>query len=274
MDQLIRQLEEKVNSLIKELNAAKQETKKLRQQLDTVIHSEHHELTDKSKDFPATDQLQMYIDDSLDLSIASKKAKKTKVKSNHQQGQLSFDLLPEEETTETPIMAKNIDNKTEPTDSTSSPSTPEKKASLTKNQKNNRRLIKLLEERYPKTFNWHNPKPLKIGIDKEMQVDDELTPGKLKRALAAYTRSDRYKKCLLTNNVRIDLEGRKVAQELPSNPNSPSKKTTKRTSDKKPQPKIKQRKNQQAQTVNLDGYSQEERMKIKLEQLITSRQAK
>lgn len=101
MDHLIKQLEAKVNSLIAELETAKQEAQTLRQQLKTIISSEHHELPDKSNSIPATDQLQMYIDDSLDLSISSlsnattikkKQLKADKKQSNNPQNQLSFDL--------------------------------------------------------------------------------------------------------------------------------------------------------------------------------------
>ncbi|TBR37698.1 hypothetical protein CBF23_013910 [Marinomonas agarivorans] len=105
MDHLIKKLENKIHSLVNELADAKEEIKTLRQQLNTVISSEHHELIDKSQDFPATDQLQIYIDDSLDLSISSlspepsikkKKMKSEKKQSNDQQNQLSFDLTPNE----------------------------------------------------------------------------------------------------------------------------------------------------------------------------------
>lgn len=145
---------------------------------------------------------------------------------------------------------------------------PDKKKTLTKTQKNNRRLIKLLEERYPKTFNWHNPKPLKIGIDKEIQLDETLTQGKLKRALAAYTRSTRYKKCLENNTARIDLDGKRVKDQtthkkkpIPNKKDTAANKKTNRTTEKQDDQK-------------LAGYSQEERLKIKLEQLITANKAK
>lgn len=90
MDQLIEQLEQKIAYLVKELNAAKKEAETLRHQLTTVINSEHHQLDDNSKIFPSTNQLQMYIDDSLDISISEKKPQdKSKARTT---GQLTFDL--------------------------------------------------------------------------------------------------------------------------------------------------------------------------------------
>lgn len=136
------------------------------------------------------------------------------------------------------------------------------KKTLTKTQKNNRRLIKLLEERYPKTFNWNDPQPLKIGIDKEIATDEELTESKLKRALAAYTHSNRYKKCLKVHSHRVDLQGNKEKAKpqdkkqgkAPQKRSQPVK-NKKTDSKKKPQDKY-------------ANYSAEERMKMKLEQLV------
>lgn len=140
----------------------------------------------------------------------------------------------------------------------------------TKTQKNNRRLIKLLEERYPKAFNWNDPKPLKIGIDKDMQLDEELSASKLKRALAAYTRSHRYKKCLEKHAVRIDLEGQPAGSEhlTPKQPEPKSiKKKPSNTLNKEKKAKNKKpSKNKEMDT----NYSKEERMKMKLEQLIAN----
>ncbi|TBR37697.1 hypothetical protein CBF23_013905 [Marinomonas agarivorans] len=160
----------------------------------------------------------------------------------------------------------------EPTDMDTTPTEAPPKKSLTKTQKNNRRLIKLLEDRYPQTFNWQNPKPLKIGIDKEIQLDETLTQGKLKRALAAYTRSNRYKKCLESHSERIDLEGKRVkdqsTKKFTHSKTVPNKKTTVKK-DKKPS-----KATQKTPLDSFSGYSKEERLKLKLEQLITANKPK
>lgn len=91
MDQLIRQLERKIASLVEELATAKKDIETLRKQLDVVISSENHEIPD-AKDAPATDQLQIYIDDSLDLSISSSTVSKATPKKQENTDQLSFDL--------------------------------------------------------------------------------------------------------------------------------------------------------------------------------------
>jgi len=92
MDQLIRQLEKKVISLIAELATAKKDIDTLRNQLSVVLRSENHELNDHSQNLHSKDQLQVYIDDSLDLSISSKKVE-TQLQNNKQKAnQLSFDL--------------------------------------------------------------------------------------------------------------------------------------------------------------------------------------
>ncbi|ADZ89939.1 hypothetical protein GV054_03355 [Marinomonas mediterranea] len=163
--------------------------------------------------------------------------------------------------------------------------TPEQKKRQ-KNQKNNRRLIKMLEDRYPKAFDWNNPKPLKVGIDKDMELDEQFNASKQKRALAAYTRSDRYKKCLLSGQPRIDLEGVAVSDE----PALPEAARPKKAVSEKPMPKAKKtfgrpsNGNQQnkpkpkaarpapkarKEDDSYNNMSAEERMKAKLEKLLS-----
>jgi len=118
----------------------------------------------------------------------------------------------------------------------------------------------LLESRYPKAFNWSNPKPLKIGIDQDITLDEELTRSKLKRALAAYTRSNRYKKCLKKTSDRIGLDGQ------PIKPNK-----SKNNKAQKIQNEPIKIPNTSSKTANdNDEYqdlSSEERMKLKLAKL-------
>ena len=254
------------------------------------------------------DQLQLYIEDSLDLLNPSQ----NKSADTDLDNQLSFDLLHQEqgtgtnadheETKESPMtteqnLTPNADEQetattTEVEQTSAAPATsntPEKPALSAeekrrqKNQKNNRRLIRMLEERYPKAFDWNNPRPLKVGIDKDMTLDEEFNESKQKRAMAAYTRSDRYKKCLLSGQPRIDLEGVAVSNE-PALPNA-----KKPNEQKKPMPKGK-RPNQAAQhkgkgkdqngrpqrkpkaepksDPQFDNLSPAERMQAKLAQLL------
>jgi len=144
-----------------------------------------------------------------------------------------------------------------------------------KNKQNNLKLIQLLEKKYPKAFNWNNPSPLKIGIDKEMQIDEELTESKLKRALAAYTRSDRYKKSLAKQKIRIDLNGKPVLPKKVTN----RPKDTKPSNNKSQQPPSKgpfkqketKAKETKAETSQHDGLSDEERMQKKLALLLAKK---
>ncbi|MGB0941295.1 MAG: hypothetical protein ACPGUE_02785, partial [Marinomonas sp.] len=70
MDQLITQLEQKISSLVNQLNSAKQEISQLRSQLaqEPQQTSAVDPLISSMEGLPAADQLQLYIADSLDLS--------------------------------------------------------------------------------------------------------------------------------------------------------------------------------------------------------------
>ena len=314
MEQLITKLEARINWLIKQLENANEEIQKLKEQNDSPIeYSASMDLLQHMAGRSTEDQLQLYIEDSLDL-LNDTPVTKQAIKSNAVEYQLNFDLLHEHDadssstttttteqidymTTQQPELnglqeddkLVDIDTSVEASDSTTETATltPEQRKRQ-KNQKNNRRLIKMLEDRYPKAFDWNQPKPLKVGIDKDMVLDDDFNASKQKRALAAYTRSDRYKKCLLSGQPRVDLEGVAVNNEpaLPESmiPAKAKKTTTSRpTKDRPAQParnkakaqaktkaqqKPKSAPNAPKQEDIYDNLSPEERMKAKLEKLL------
>ncbi|MBU1468177.1 MAG: hypothetical protein KJ883_17745 [Gammaproteobacteria bacterium] len=317
MEQLIAKLEARINWLTKQLENANEEIQKLKEKNDPSIeYSASMDLLQHMADRSTEDQLQLYIEDSLDL-LSDTSAPEQAIKISEVEYQLRFDLLHEHaDSSTTTTTTEQIDYMTtqqpelnglqeddklvdtdisvqEASDSTTEAATltPEQKKRQ-KNQKNNRRLIKMLEDRYPKAFDWNQPKPLKVGIDKDMVLDDDFNASKQKRALAAYTRSDRYKKCLLSGQPRIDLEGIAVNNE-PALPDSmiPAKAktaTTSRLAKERPaQPARNKPKAQaQAQAKNkahskpktaqsapkqediYDNLSPEERMKAKLAKLL------
>ncbi|MCO4787308.1 ProQ/FINO family protein [Marinomonas atlantica] len=316
MDHLIKALEGKIDDLVNQLKLAKLEIEQLKEPLhssETSVPSDASLdlLSSMSQRRSTEEQLQLYIEDSLDLLNP---VESDEPETNNNQTTLNFDLLhsaledqptediqeikdspmtTEQQTTITADIQETAATEVEHTETTSTTSseTPET-ASLSaeekrrqKNQKNNRRLIKMLEDRYPKAFDWNNPRPLKVGIDKDMTLDDDFNASKQKRAMAAYTRSDRYKKCLQSGQPRIDLEGVAVSDE-PALPNTkkpaapeskkpmPKHNKGKRPQGNKPQtnksksqsnsrPSNKER-NQPKQDPQFDNLSPEERMKAKL----------
>ena len=310
MDRLITVLEDRIDSLIAELNEAKLEIERLKSnaqaspQNATKPSDATLDLLSSMTKRSTEDQLQLYIEDSLDLLSPSN----PEPAYSDLENQLSFDLLHQEqatenhednqETKESPMTTEQdlttaadtqetavTEVEQTPQDSTPSntPATPALSAEekrRQKNEKNNRRLMRLLEERYPKPFDWNNPRPLKVGIDKDMVLDDDFNESKLKRAMAAYTRSDRYKKCLLSGQPRIDLEGVAVSNEpalpnakkpaeakkpipkgkRPANPGKKGKNQQNRPQKKaKPQPKV---------DPQFENLTEEERMQAKLAQLL------
>ncbi|UTW00257.1 hypothetical protein KDW99_03725 [Marinomonas rhizomae] len=314
MEQLIAKLEARINWLTQQLEDANEEIQRLKEKNDPSIeYSASMDLLQHMADRSTEDQLQLYIEDSLDL-LNDASAPEQAIKSDAVEYQLNFDLLHEHaESSTTTTTTEQIDYMTtqqpelnglqeddklvdtdtsvqEASDSTTEIATltPEQRKRQ-KNQKNNRRLIKLLEDRYPKAFDWNQPKPLKVGIDKDMVLDEDFNASKQKRALAAYTRSDRYKKCLQSGQPRIDLEGVAVNNE-PALPESmiPAKAKTATTSrPTKERPAQPNRNNVKAQPKNkthskpksspksapkqediYDNLSPEERMKAKLEKLL------
>ena len=305
MDRLIHALEDKVDQLMQQLANAHQEIERLKSAPtppSTAPSDATLDLLSSMSKRSNEEQLQLYIEDSLDLRSPQPN---THANDDLKQ-QMNFDLLHHEvdhqptddnektkespmTTEQNPITIAEQQETAAATDveQTQSNDTPEKPALSAeekrrqKNQKNNRRLIRLLEERYPKAFDWNNPRPLKVGIDKDMVLDEEFNASKQKRAMAAYVRSDRYKKCLQSGQPRIDLEGTPVSDEpaLPNTkPTTDAKKPAPKSRPKQARPQNTQSKGkpkqgnrpnnkpkaQPKEDPQFDNLSPEERMKAKL----------
>ncbi|CAN7724807.1 ProQ/FINO family protein [Mesorhizobium amorphae] len=70
-------------------------------------------------------------------------------------------------------------------------------------------LFRYLSARWPAAFNPKAPRPLKIGIHRDIRVlDGELSDDELRRALLAYTKMARYLARLDAGAARIDLNGK------------------------------------------------------------------
>lgn len=336
MERLIKALEDRIDDLVAQLKQAQQEIVRLRENSSTITESKPSDasldlLSSMSQKRSTEEQLQLYIEDSLDVSASTKPeldehldvlepAPSETAAEQKIQNHFTFDLLhnafedqptedlketkdspmtTEQQTTITADTQETAATEVEQTQATTQSDAPETAALSAeekrrqKNQKNNRRLIKLLEERYPKAFDWNNPRPLKVGIDKDMTLDEEFNASKQKRAMAAYTRSDRYKKCLLSGQPRIDLEGNAVSDE-PALPNAkkpveskkpmPNSNKGKRPQGNKPQNNKPQSnkgkgqsrpankdKAQPKQDSQFDNLTAEERMQAKLAQLLNKK---
>ena len=63
-----------------------------------------------------------------------------------------------------------------------------------------------LAETYPACFNSENPRPLKLGIHRDLMAAG-FEKAAVKRALARYCNRPRYRKALCAGAIRIDLQG-------------------------------------------------------------------
>jgi len=72
--------------------------------------------------------------------------------------------------------------------------------------------VNWLTTTYPKCFNPHKPKPLKIGIDKDIFLKGEWPHSKtfLQKTLVFYLGSPWYQKALLEQHERVSLEGQAI----------------------------------------------------------------
>ncbi|OHV72650.1 ProQ/FINO family protein [Ensifer sp. LCM 4579] len=69
-------------------------------------------------------------------------------------------------------------------------------------------LFRHLAANWPAAFNPDTPKPLKVGIDREIRACDHgLSEAELKRALRAYTKMDKYLASMRPGAIRVDLDG-------------------------------------------------------------------
>ena len=78
---------------------------------------------------------------------------------------------------------------------------------------NKKDIAEILTTRWPKTFHWSNPKPLKIGIREEVldSTDSEDEKKLLLSALNAYFRRIKYVTSPINNTHRYDLSGNEHA---------------------------------------------------------------
>ena len=63
-----------------------------------------------------------------------------------------------------------------------------------------------LAETYPACFDGENPRPLKLGIHRDLMAAG-FEKAAVKRALARYCNRPRYRKALRAGAIRIDLQG-------------------------------------------------------------------
>lgn len=125
-----------------------------------------------------------------------------------------------------------------------------------KNRAANMAALQLLMEAYPKTFDRNNVRPLKIGIQEDLIADEKVSKNKIKRALASYVRSLNYYRSLREGAERVDICGEAagvVTKEESEHAKQKLKEINKARQDK--------RKEQE----------REDRMSMKLEQLVTKK---
>ena len=68
-----------------------------------------------------------------------------------------------------------------------------------------------LESTYPKAFNFEEPKPVKLGIERELLVaSSPYSKSQLRKCLRAYCTSRGYLKAIVEENWRYNLNGEKV----------------------------------------------------------------
>jgi sRNA-binding protein len=76
------------------------------------------------------------------------------------------------------------------------------------NQKNKKDMVKILEERWPKLFNFNFPKPLMVGIIIDIfSITDEAEHVQIKKSVTAYVRRLKYARCLAKGGPRYNLDG-------------------------------------------------------------------
>ena len=77
-----------------------------------------------------------------------------------------------------------------------------------------------LEGTFPQTFNFKNPKPLKIGIHKDiLNREPPFSPTQIRKVLDVYVNSPEYLKSVLNGSCRYDLDGAFVGDVSPEQKN-------------------------------------------------------
>ena len=113
-----------------------------------------------------------------------------------------------------------------------------KKAQALK-KKRLRNAISWLSSTYPKCFNSQSPKPLKIGIDKDI-LSHKMWPASntfLREVLAFYVGSPYYQLALLKEQKRVSLEGQAI-QEITDHQKAIAEERLKKIKTKKINPRV------------------------------------
>jgi ProP effector len=248
--ELVDQLSKCIDHQQRQLTAAQQQVKALRQ--------EHHELKQQQalKQIP-TDDIMTSTSEEMTLSNPQVEPEATPTDA----------AAPAETSTASKVSAAD-----------------RKKA---KSRAANRAAVELLCETYPQTFAFAKPRPLKIGIQEELVADGKLSQTKIKRGLASYVRAFGYLKSQTDGAPRINLlgeaDGAVTADEAahaltklpaprkPSKPRADTKKRPARAHNKPKQQPPKAAK-QQAKVEKapspFDGLNDGQRMASKLDLLM------
>jgi hypothetical protein len=74
--------------------------------------------------------------------------------------------------------------------------------------------IKQLEDKYPNLFSFDNPKPIKIGIDKDIQTQLSWDESLIKAVMLHYVTRENYNYNFLNETKRYDLDGNATDQVI------------------------------------------------------------
>lgn|GEM_PF-1059617 len=92
-------------------------------------------------------------------------------------------------------------------------------ATDTKSRRHNRKKLELLITHWPAAFNLDAPRPLAIGTDEMISADmcarGITGAGKIRAAVAMYTRRAIYLKALIAGGARYNLAGEPVGEVTP-----------------------------------------------------------
>lgn len=89
----------------------------------------------------------------------------------------------------------------------------------TKQSRHNRKKLELLITHWPEVFSLTTPRPLTVGIDKQIAADMDARSltgaGKIRAAIAMYTRRIAYLKALAAGGGRFNLQGEPAGEVTP-----------------------------------------------------------
>lgn len=99
------------------------------------------------------------------------------------------------------------------------PQKPACAAKGTKQSRHNRKKLELLIAHWPEVFNLATPRPLAVGIDKQIAADMDARSltgaGKVRAAIAMYTRRIAYLKALAAGGSRFNLQAEPAGEVTP-----------------------------------------------------------